>query len=114
MEGHRRDFEIRRGFEVGARPFVSVSHAAAYISFPTCQLLCKPRDCEVRPSDLNRLEPVTVAVSATVLSDTLSSLFLSPSNPGKLIWGVGPVFTVPSASDPILGTGKVLRTQVSF
>ena len=29
-------------------------------------------------------------------------------NPGKLIWGVGPVFTVPSASDPILGTGKVL------
>ena len=35
-------------------------------------------------------------------------MFLSPANPGKLIWGVGPVFTAPSASDPILGTGKVL------
>ncbi|MGB7703865.1 MAG: porin family protein, partial [Pseudolabrys sp.] len=40
--------------------------------------------------------------------DITQSLFLSPSNPGKLIWGVGPVFTAPSASDPILGTGKVL------
>ena len=35
-------------------------------------------------------------------------MFLSPAHPGELIWGVGPVFTVPSASDPILGTGKVL------
>jgi len=28
--------------------------------------------------------------------------------PGALIWGVGPVFTIPSATDPILGTGRVL------
>jgi opacity protein-like surface antigen len=42
------------------------------------------------------------------IGDITQSLFLSPANPGKLIWGVGPVFTVPSASDPILGTGKVL------
>ncbi|ARQ02755.1 outer membrane protein [Pseudorhodoplanes sinuspersici] len=42
------------------------------------------------------------------IGDITQSLFLSPASPGKLIWGVGPVFTIPSASDPILGTGKVL------
>ena len=29
-------------------------------------------------------------------------------NSGALIWGAGPVFTIPSATDPILGTGRVL------
>jgi opacity protein-like surface antigen len=42
------------------------------------------------------------------IGDITQSLFLSPTHPGALIWGVGPVFTAPSASDPILGTGKVL------
>ena len=42
------------------------------------------------------------------VGDITQSLFLSPAHPGALIWGVGPVFTIPSASDPILGTGKVL------
>jgi opacity protein-like surface antigen len=42
------------------------------------------------------------------IGDITQSLFLSPTNPGKLIWGIGPVFTVPSANDPILGTGRVL------
>ena len=42
------------------------------------------------------------------IGDITQSLFLSPAHPGDLIWGVGPVFTIPSASDPILGTGKVL------
>jgi opacity protein-like surface antigen len=42
------------------------------------------------------------------IGDITQSLFLSPSHPGPLIWGVGPVFTVPSATDPILGQGKVL------
>jgi hypothetical protein len=46
--------------------------------------------------------------STNGIGDITQSLFLSPKNPGALIWGVGPVFTVPSASDPILGTGKVL------
>ena len=32
--------------------------------------------------------------------------FLSPAKPGKLIWGVGPVLQVPSATDEQLGTGK--------
>ncbi len=42
------------------------------------------------------------------IGDITQSLFLSPVNSGALIWGVGPVFTIPSASDPILGTGEVL------
>jgi len=46
--------------------------------------------------------------STNGIGDITQSLFLSPTKPGKLIWGVGPVFTVPSASDPILGTGRVL------
>jgi opacity protein-like surface antigen len=52
-------------------------------------------------------EPV-VDSNTNGIGDITQSLFLSPVNPGKLIWGVGPVFTVPSASDPILGTGRVL------
>jgi opacity protein-like surface antigen len=42
------------------------------------------------------------------VGDITQSLFLSPAHPGALIWGVGPVFTVPAANDPILGTGKFL------
>ena len=46
--------------------------------------------------------------STNGIGDITQSLFLSPTHPGTLIWGVGPVFTMPSASDPILGTGKIL------
>jgi hypothetical protein len=40
------------------------------------------------------------------LGDINLSAFLSPSQPGKLIWGVGPVFLFPSATDTVLGNGK--------
>jgi len=46
--------------------------------------------------------------STNGIGDITQSLFLSPAHPGDLIWGVGPVFTVPSASASILGTGEVL------
>ncbi len=46
--------------------------------------------------------------STNGIGDITQSLFLSPVNSGALIWGAGPVFTVPSATDPILGTGHVL------
>ena len=46
--------------------------------------------------------------STNGIGDITQSLFLAPAQPGKLIWGVGPVFTIPSASDPILGNGRVL------
>jgi hypothetical protein len=40
------------------------------------------------------------------VSDVLTSFFISPSKPGALIWGVGPVISFPSTSEPTLGTGK--------
>ena len=39
-------------------------------------------------------------------SDIVGSFFLSPSKAGGVIWGVGPVFLLPTTSDPLLGTGK--------
>ena len=42
------------------------------------------------------------------IGDITQEFFFSPTHPGALIWGVGPVFTIPSATDPILGQGKVL------
>ncbi|MEW9838749.1 transporter, partial [Mesorhizobium marinum] len=53
------------------------------------------------------------------LGDTVQSLFLSPSapGPGGIIWGAGPVFMLPTSTDPLLGgdrwgagpTGVVLK-----
>ena len=34
------------------------------------------------------------------------SLFFSPAKPGKVIWGVGPIFQFPTATDDSLGQGK--------
>jgi opacity protein-like surface antigen len=42
------------------------------------------------------------------IGDITQEFFVSPTHPGPLIWGVGPVFTIPSATDPLLGTGRVL------
>ena len=41
------------------------------------------------------------------LGDLNPSLFLSPRNPGKLIWGVGPAIVLPTATADQLGQGKV-------
>ena len=42
------------------------------------------------------------------LGDTVQSIFFSPSRPTEsgIIWGVGPVFLIPSATDDYLGSGK--------
>ena len=42
------------------------------------------------------------------IGDTVQSLFLSPKEPtsGGIIWGVGPVFLLPTATDDLLGAGK--------
>jgi hypothetical protein len=45
-------------------------------------------------------------VAASGMSDITTSFFVSPSNSTKLIWGAGPVFVLPSTSEPTLGTGK--------
>ena len=44
--------------------------------------------------------------STTGLGDINFTAFLSPSKPGKLIWGVGPAIIIPSATDQSLGSGK--------
>ena len=40
------------------------------------------------------------------LGDTSMSLFLSPKVPGKIVWGAGPIFLLPTATDDMLGADK--------
>ena len=40
------------------------------------------------------------------LGDMNPTFFLSPAKPKKLIWGVGPTFFLPTATDNVLGQGK--------
>jgi len=40
------------------------------------------------------------------LGDIAQQFFLTPTKPGKLIWGVGPMFTFPTATTDYLGAGK--------
>jgi hypothetical protein len=42
------------------------------------------------------------------LGDITQSLFVSPKQPGPggIIWGAGPVFLIPTATDELLGSGK--------
>jgi hypothetical protein len=41
------------------------------------------------------------------LGDINLTLFLSPAKSGKLIWGVGPIVSLPTATDKTLGTDKL-------
>ena len=43
----------------------------------------------------------------TGLGDVQTSLFFSPAKVGKVIWGAGPVISLPTATEDILGTKKV-------
>lgn len=40
------------------------------------------------------------------LGDMNPTFFLSPRRPGKVIWGAGPAFVIPTATNQILGQGK--------
>ena len=40
------------------------------------------------------------------LGDFNPTLFLAPSRPGRLIWGLGPTFQLPTATQQALGSGK--------
>ena len=42
----------------------------------------------------------------TGLGDIVHTSFLSPARAGKLIWGVGPVISIPTAKSDVLGSGK--------
>jgi hypothetical protein len=39
--------------------------------------------------------------------DMNPTFFLSPANPGKLIWGAGPTMIIPTATSTVLGQGKL-------
>lgn len=41
------------------------------------------------------------------LGDMVPTFFLSPAKPHKLIWGLGPAFTLPTATSTVLGQGKL-------
>jgi hypothetical protein len=53
-------------------------------------------------------EDVIGSSSQSGLSDTVQSLFFSPTAPTRSgwIWGAGPVFLIPTASDDLLGSEK--------
>jgi len=55
---------------------------------------------------INQPSPVPGVPSAFGMGDINSSFFLSPAKSGELVWGVGPTFTFPTASDSMLGSGK--------
>jgi hypothetical protein len=53
-------------------------------------------------------QPKSLARSGgtTGLADTTSSFFLTPAHSGRLIWGVGPAVSMPTATSDQLGSGK--------
>jgi hypothetical protein len=50
--------------------------------------------------------PASGIRSAFGLGDLNPTAFFSPASSGKLVWGVGPSLTFPTATDPLLGNGK--------
>jgi len=40
------------------------------------------------------------------LGDMAPDFFFAPRHPGKLMWGIGPAFAIPTATDHVLGQGK--------
>jgi hypothetical protein len=55
---------------------------------------------------INQPSPAAGIPSASGLGDINPSFFFSPKNSGKLIWGLGPTMTFPTASSSLLGSGK--------
>jgi hypothetical protein len=52
--------------------------------------------------------PVGQTAAETGLGDWTVTLWASPARPGSVVWGVGPAFVLPFASNPeLLGSGKL-------
>lgn len=47
--------------------------------------------------------PIGPDIRLDGIGDTTAQFFLSPREPNKVVWGVGPAFILPTASDPTLG-----------
>jgi len=52
-------------------------------------------------------QPADDASRFTGMGDTTMTIFFSPVKTGKVIWGAGPVFVLPTATSPNLGTEKL-------
>jgi hypothetical protein len=52
-------------------------------------------------------QPSTPETGVYGLGDMVPTFFISPKNPGRLIWGAGPVFQLPTATSTYLGQGKL-------
>ncbi len=55
---------------------------------------------------INQPSPAPGVPNAFGLGDINPSFFFSPAKSGKLIWGVGPTFTLPTATDSLLGNSE--------
>ena len=55
---------------------------------------------------INQPSPASGIDSAFGLGDINPTFFLSPAGSADFIWGVGPTFTLPTATDTMLGSGK--------
>jgi len=51
-------------------------------------------------------QPIGKDDSKTGLGDIIPTFFFTPAKPGEVIWGVGPVFSLNTATDRVLGYGK--------
>jgi hypothetical protein len=51
-------------------------------------------------------QPTDAGTRITGMGDTTMTLFMSPAKTGKIIWGAGPAFLIPTATDNLLGTEK--------
>jgi hypothetical protein len=40
------------------------------------------------------------------VGDMMPDFFFAPRHPGKLMWGIGPAFAIPTATNSVLGQGK--------
>ena len=51
-------------------------------------------------------QPLPDGERATGIGDIQEQLFFAPTAPGKVIWGIGPALSFPTATNPVLETGQ--------
>ena len=52
-------------------------------------------------------QPTSGVQRASGISDVVTTAFLSPANSGRIVWGIGPVALLPTASNNALGGEKI-------
>ncbi|HEY2853915.1 MAG TPA: hypothetical protein VGJ18_13765 [Gemmatimonadaceae bacterium] len=50
--------------------------------------------------------PMPDGTRQTGIADIQEQLYLTPKQPGRFIWGMGPIFSVPSATSDVVRTGQ--------